>query len=89
MLVLGLWKSRNLPFEPDIGRLLSEQDTNAYTLSTSHMLDLSFPSFAALRLPAALAAVVLLVAPLTSFILRLIRRHYSAAWVLAAGLACS
>jgi len=82
-----LWKSRNLPFEPDIGRLLSEQDTNAYTLSTSHMLDLSYPSFAALRLPAALAAAVLLVAPLTSFILRLRWRHYAATWVLAAGLA--
>ena len=87
MLVVGLWQSRNLPFEPDIGRLLSEQDTNAYTLSTSHMLDLSYASFAALRLPAALAAVVLLVAPLTSFILRLRRRHYAATWALAAGLA--
>jgi len=87
MLVVGLWQSRNLPFEPDIGRLLSEQDTNAYTLSTSHMLDLSYASFAALRLPAALAAVVLLVAPVTSFILRLRRRHYAATWALAAGLA--
>jgi 4-amino-4-deoxy-L-arabinose transferase-like glycosyltransferase len=86
MLVVGLWQSRNLPFEPDIGRLLSEQDTNAYTLSTSHMLDLSYSSFAALRLPAALAAVALLVAPLTSFILRLRRRHYAATWALAAGL---
>jgi 4-amino-4-deoxy-L-arabinose transferase-like glycosyltransferase len=87
ILLVGLWKSRNLPFEPDIGRLLSEQDTNAYTLSTSHMLDLSYASFAALRLPAALAAAVLLVAPLTSFILRLFRRHYSATWVLGAGMA--
>ncbi len=87
MLVVGLWKSRNLPFEPDIGRLLNEQNTSAYTLSTSHMLDLSYASFAALRLPAALAAVVLLVAPLTSFILRLRRRHYAATWALAAGLA--
>ncbi len=86
MLVVGLWQSRKLPFEPDIGRLLSEQDTNAYTLSTSHMLDLSYASFAALRLPAALAAVALLVAPLTSFILRLRRRHYSATWALGAGL---
>ena len=87
MLMVGLWKSRNLPFEADIGRLLSEQDTSAYTLSTSHMLDLSYASFAALRLPAALAAVVLLVAPVTSFILRLRRRHYAATWALAAGLA--
>jgi hypothetical protein len=87
MLVVGLWQSRNLPFEADIGSLLSKQDTNAYTLSTSHMLDLSYASFAALRLPAALAAMVLLVAPLLSFILRLFRRHYSATWVLGAGLA--
>jgi 4-amino-4-deoxy-L-arabinose transferase-like glycosyltransferase len=86
MLVVGLWQSRNLPFEPDIGRLLSGQ-MNAYTLSTSHMLDLSYASFAALRLPAALAAVVLLVAPLLSFILRLQRRHYAATWALGAGLA--
>ena len=50
------------------------------------MLDLSYASFAALRLPAALAAVALLVAPLTSFILRLRRRHYSATWALGAGL---
>ncbi len=62
-LVVGLWQSRNLPFEPDIGRLLSKQDMSAYTLSMSHMLDLSYASFAALRLPAALAAVVLLLAP--------------------------
>src|SRR5208282_5621072 len=87
MLVAGLWQSRKLPFEPDIGRLLSEQDTSAYTLSTSHMLDLSYASFAALRLPALLAAVALLVAPVTSFSLRLRRRHYAATWVLAAGLA--
>jgi 4-amino-4-deoxy-L-arabinose transferase-like glycosyltransferase len=87
MLVVGLWQSRNLPFEADIGNVLATQDLNAYTLSTSHVLDLSYASFAALRLPAALAAVVLLVAPLTSFILRVFRRHYSATWVLGAGMA--
>jgi 4-amino-4-deoxy-L-arabinose transferase-like glycosyltransferase len=87
ILVAGLWQSRRLPFQPDIGTVLTQQDTNAYTLATSHMLDLSYASFAALRLPAALAAVVLLVAPLLSFILRVYRRHYSATWVLGAGLA--
>jgi hypothetical protein len=87
MLVAGLAQSRGLPFEPDIGNVLSRQDTNAYTLSTSHMLDLSYASFAALRLPAALAAVVLLLAPLLSLILRCWRRHYAATWTLAAGLA--
>jgi hypothetical protein len=87
LLIAGLWQSRRLPFEPDIGSLLSKQDIGEYTLSTSHMLDLSYASFAALRLPAALAAVVLLVAPLLSFVLRWYRRHYSATWVLGAGLA--
>jgi 4-amino-4-deoxy-L-arabinose transferase-like glycosyltransferase len=86
-LLIGLWKSRNLPFEPDIGNVLGKQDLDAYQLSMSHILDLSYASFAALRLPAALAAVVLLVAPFTSFILRVFRRHYSATWVLGAGFA--
>lgn len=86
-LVFGLWQSRNLPFEPDIGRLLSQQDTSAYTLSTSHMLDLSYASFAALRLPAVLAATVLLVFPPLSFVLRLRRRHYAATWAMGAGFA--
>jgi len=87
VLVVGLWQSRSLPFQPDIGTVLTQQDTEAYTLSTSHMLDLSYASFAALRLPAALAAAVLLVAPLLSFILRWYRRHYAATWVLGAGFA--
>ncbi|MFZ0953472.1 MAG: glycosyltransferase family 39 protein, partial [Candidatus Sulfotelmatobacter sp.] len=86
-LLIGLWKSRNLPFEADIGNVLGKQDLSAYTLSMSHILDLSYASFAALRLPAALAAVVLLMAPLASFILRVFRRHYSATWVLGAGFA--
>lgn len=86
-LIVGLWQSRKLPFEPDIGGLLSKQELSAYTLSMSHMLDLSYASFAALRLPAALAAVVLLLAPLLSFGLRIYRRHYSATWVMGAGLA--
>jgi 4-amino-4-deoxy-L-arabinose transferase-like glycosyltransferase len=87
MLVVGLWQSRHLAFQADIGKVLGAQDLDAYTLSTSHMLDLSYASFAALRLAAALAAAVLLAAPLLSFILRLFRRHYSATWVLAAGMA--
>ncbi len=86
-LLIGLWKSRNLPFEPDIGNVLGKQDLDAYQLSMSHILDLSYASFAALRLPAALAAAVLLLAPFTSFILRVFRRHYSATWVLGAGFA--
>jgi len=82
-----LWQSRHLPFEPDIGNVLATHNMNTDTLSTSHMLDLSYASFAALRLPAALAAVALMVAPLLSFLLRLRRRHYVATWALGAGMA--
>jgi 4-amino-4-deoxy-L-arabinose transferase-like glycosyltransferase len=82
-----LWQSRHLPFEPDIGNVLATHNMDTDTLSTSHMLDLSYASFAALRLPAALAAVALMIAPLLSFLLRLWRRHYAATWALAAGMA--
>lgn len=82
-----LWQSRQLPFEPDIGTVLAKHDMATDTLSTSHMLDLSYASFAALRLPAALAAIALLIAPILSFILRLRRRHYSATWILGMGMA--
>jgi len=82
-----LWRSRHLPFEPDIGNVLAKHDMDTDTLSTSHMLDLSYASFAALRLPAALAAVALLIAPLASFLLRIRRRHYATTWMLAAGMA--
>ncbi len=82
-----LWQSRQLPFEPDIGTVLANHDMATDTLSTSHMLDLSYASFAALRLPAALAAIALLIAPATSFFLRLRRRHYAATWMLGLGMA--
>ena len=82
-----LWQSRQLPFEPDIGTVLAKHDMATDTLSTSHMLDLSYASFAALRLPAALAAIALLIAPTVSFVLRLRRRHYSATWMLGVGMA--
>jgi 4-amino-4-deoxy-L-arabinose transferase-like glycosyltransferase len=81
-----LWKSRHLPFEPDIGSVLAKHDMDTDTLSLSHVLDLSYESFAALRLPAALAAVTLLIAPVLSFWLRLRRRHYAATWTLALGM---
>lgn len=86
-LLAVLWKSRHLPFEPDIGNVLATHNMDEDTLSTSHMLDLSYASFAALRLPAALAAFALLLLPLTSFLLRLRRRHYASTWVLGLGMA--
>ena len=86
-LFVVLWQSRNLPFEPDIGTVLAKHNIDTDTLSTSHMLDLSYASFAALRLPAILAAITLAITPLASFLLRLRRRNYLATGVLAIGMA--
>ncbi|MCU1313335.1 MAG: Melittin resistance protein PqaB [Acidobacteriaceae bacterium] len=74
----GLWTSRHLPFVPDIGTLLAHRGVGDYSLSMSHLFDLTGPSFAALRLPAALAAVVLLIGPLLALQLRRRDRHFEA-----------
>jgi 4-amino-4-deoxy-L-arabinose transferase-like glycosyltransferase len=62
-LAYGLWSSRHLPFVPDIGDLLAHRNVGDYTLSMSHFFDLTGPSFAALRLPAALALIAFLIGP--------------------------
>jgi 4-amino-4-deoxy-L-arabinose transferase-like glycosyltransferase len=67
----GLWESRHLPFVSDIGTLLAHRDVGDYTLSMSHLFDLTGPSFAALRLPALLAAAALLVGPAAGWLLRI------------------
>ncbi|MGA2808202.1 MAG: glycosyltransferase family 39 protein, partial [Terracidiphilus sp.] len=77
-LIWGLWSSRKLPFVSDIGTLLAHRDVGGYTLSMSHLFDLTGPSFAALRLPAALAAVALLVGPAVGWWLRLRKKHLAA-----------
>jgi 4-amino-4-deoxy-L-arabinose transferase-like glycosyltransferase len=77
-LTYGLWTSRHLPFVPDIGTLLAHRGVGNYSLSMSHLFDLTGPSFAALRLPAAIAAVVLLVGPLLALELRREKRHFEA-----------
>jgi 4-amino-4-deoxy-L-arabinose transferase-like glycosyltransferase len=69
-LAWGLWSSRNLPFVPDIGTLLAHRGVGGYSLATSHFFDLTGPSFAALRLPAFVAALALFFGPLTAWILR-------------------
>jgi hypothetical protein len=66
----GLWESRHLPFVSDIGTLLAHRDVGDYTLSMSHLFDLTGPSFAALRLPSLLAMVALLVGPAAGWMLR-------------------
>jgi 4-amino-4-deoxy-L-arabinose transferase-like glycosyltransferase len=74
-LAWGLWESRNLPFVPDIGTLLAHRDVGNYTLSMSHFFDLTGPSFAALRLPAVIAALALLIGPALGWMLRARDQH--------------
>ncbi len=69
-LAWGLWASRHFPFVPDIGTLLAHRDVGGYSLASSHLFDLTGPSFAALRLPAIAAAIVLLIGPLAAWVLR-------------------
>jgi len=74
----GLWTSRHIPYVPDIGTLLAHRGVGDYTLSMSHLFDLTGPSFAALRLPAILAALALLIGPLAGWLLRLKGKHLEA-----------
>lgn len=74
----GLWDSRQLPYVSDIGSLLAHRAVAGYTLSMSHFFDLTGQSFAALRLPAALAAFALLVGPSVGWLLRRKGKHLEA-----------
>ncbi len=76
-LLWGLWSSRHLAFVPDIGDLLAHRAVGNYTLSMSHFFDLTGPSFAALRLPALLAALALSCGPGIAWLLRQQRRHFA------------
>jgi hypothetical protein len=82
-LIYGLWISRHLPFVPDIGDLLAHRGIGNYTLSMSGIFDLTGPSFAALRLPAVLAALAFMIGPATAWLLRSQRRHLAATTAVA------
>jgi 4-amino-4-deoxy-L-arabinose transferase-like glycosyltransferase len=82
-LASGLWSSRHLPFVPDIGDLLAHRDVGNYTLSMSHFFDLTDASFAALRLPAFLAAITFCFGPAIAWLLRSKRRHLAATTTIA------
>jgi 4-amino-4-deoxy-L-arabinose transferase-like glycosyltransferase len=69
-LTYGLWLSRNLPARPDVGDLLAHRGVGDYTLSMSSLFDLTGPSFAALRLPAALALAAFALGPAIAWYLR-------------------
>jgi 4-amino-4-deoxy-L-arabinose transferase-like glycosyltransferase len=83
----GLWSSRHLPYAGDIGSVLAKHNLANDTLSMSHMLDLTGESFAALRLPALIAAGALVVGPMLALGLRRRRRHYAATWTTACAMA--
>jgi 4-amino-4-deoxy-L-arabinose transferase-like glycosyltransferase len=62
-LACSLWISRALPSSQDIGALMAHRAVGNYTLSLSHLFDLTGAAFAALRVPAALAAFAFLAGP--------------------------
>jgi hypothetical protein len=82
-LCYGLWSSRHMPFVPDIGGLLAHRGVGNYTLSMSHFFDLTGPSFAALRLPAAMAATAFAFGPGIAWRLRALRWHRAATTAIA------
>jgi 4-amino-4-deoxy-L-arabinose transferase-like glycosyltransferase len=82
-LVYGLWTSRHIPFVPDMGDLLAHRGVGNYTLSMSALFDLTGPSFAALRLPATLAALAFALGPAAAWLLRNQRRHLAATTTIA------
>lgn len=86
-LFVGLWNSRHLPFVSDIGTVLAQPDLDTDTLSMGHMLELTGPSFAALRLPSIIAVIALGIGFLAAFVLRLRRRSWAATWVTALAMA--
>jgi 4-amino-4-deoxy-L-arabinose transferase-like glycosyltransferase len=77
-LAWGLWTSRSLPYVADIGTVLAHRGVGDYTLSMSHLFDLTGESFAALRLPAGIAAITLLIGPMAGWLLRLKKKHVAA-----------
>ena len=60
------WNVRSLPAPGDISSALSS-NPKAYSLSLGHMLDLTLPSFAYLRVPLLLAAIAFFVGTLGNF----------------------
>jgi hypothetical protein len=82
-LAYGLFASRALPYNPDLGTVLAHRGVGNYTLATSHLFDLTTASFAGLRLPAVLAALALALGPAAAWALRTQRRHLAATTTVA------
>jgi 4-amino-4-deoxy-L-arabinose transferase-like glycosyltransferase len=82
VLVAALWASRHVPATADLGQLLVHRYVANDTLSMSKFFDLTTSAFAALRLPAGLAAAALVIGPLVALILRLRKRKVAATWAM-------
>ena len=70
VLVFFVWQSRGVQVNGDISSLLHERNTDFYRLSMAHFLDLTPQAFAALRLPALLAAIAFVVGFPAAYVLR-------------------
>jgi 4-amino-4-deoxy-L-arabinose transferase-like glycosyltransferase len=86
-IIAGLWASRSKPFVSDIGTVLAERNVGNYTLSLSHFFDITTDSFAALRLPAGLAALAFLAGPLVALWLRARGKNSASTWAVACATA--
>ncbi len=72
---VALYGSRGYARPADIGSLLTHRGVSNYTLSMASFFDLTGSSFAALRLPAALACAAFAVGPVAALWLRSKRAH--------------
>jgi len=72
------WNVRTLPAPGDISNALS-RNPSAYSLSLGHMLDLTLPSFAYLRVPLIMAAIAALLGAIGNFRLTGLRAFLAAA----------
>ncbi len=83
ILIAGLWASRSKPFISDIGTVMADRNVGNNTLAMTHFFDLTTDSFAALRLPALLAAVALIAGSLLALWLRARGKNFASTWAVA------
>ena len=82
VLVAALWASRNVPATAGLGQLLVHRHVAHDTLAMSKLFDLTTAAFAALRLPAGLAAAALLIGPMAALLLRIRGKGVAATWTM-------
>jgi len=75
---VALWESRKLPYVADVGSVLAHRNVAGYSLSMSHLFDLTSAAFAGLRLPSVLAALGLLLGPAIALTFRRRNLHVAA-----------